>query len=243
MRTVAIVQARMGSKRLPGKTLRTLAGRPVLEWVVERLSRATLLDDIVVATSDAPMDRVIADFCSARGWSVFQGNESDVLDRFYRAAEASRAGRVVRVTADCPLIDAGVVDQVIAASREGDDYVSNIRDPRSFPRGLDVELFSLASLERSWREDNNPAWREHVDEYVLHHPELFRIRDVRHPVDFSFHRWTLDTQEDAVLLENILGFFKTADFHWQEVLSLLDHHPEWLEINSSVHQVTVDPQP
>lgn len=231
----------MGSRRLPGKTLSLLGGRPVLQWVIERLRLSSCLDDIVVTTSVARQDNAIEEFCLECNYCFFRGSENDVLDRFYRASVHTGARRVVRVTADCPLIDPDVVDLVVGQFREGDDYVSNIRDPRTFPRGLDVEIFSAEALEKSWREDTNASWREHVDEYVLHHPELFKIRDVRSDQDFSFHRWTLDTPQDANLIGKILGHFENFNFGWMEVIDLFDRNPSWMDLNSHVPQASVDP--
>ena len=240
MKTVAIVQARMGSKRLPGKVLLPLAGKPVLTWVVERLRLAKTVDEIVIATTTDPSDDPLELFCSERGLQVFRGHETDVLDRYYHAAQQFMADRVVRITSDCPLIDPTVVDTVTAAFQSGDDYVSNIRSPQTYPNGLDVEVFSQNAIVRSWKEDKNPEWREHVDEYVLHHPELFQIRDVRFTADHSQERWTLDTSEDAAFLEQILSHLNsTPDFTWHDVLALLDKNPHWRDINKHVPQIVV----
>lgn len=240
MKIVAIIQARMSSARLPSKVLMPLAGKPVLSWVVERLQQARTVDEIVIATTTASADDPLEQFCTKRGWKIFRGHETDVLDRYYHAMRFAVADRTVRITADCPLIDPGVVDEVVSAFVEGDDYVSNIRVPQSYPNGLDVEVFSFQAIERSWKEDTNPAWREHVDEYVLHHPEFFKIRDVRFPVDYSRERWTLDTREDAIFLEKILSHLGgNPGFTWHDVLVLLDQHPQWREINRHVEQIFV----
>jgi spore coat polysaccharide biosynthesis protein SpsF (cytidylyltransferase family) len=163
MRTVAIIQARMGSTRLPGKVLMDLAGEPMLVRVVNRVRRAERLDEVVVATTASPSDDPIFEGCRQRGWAVERGSEKDVLDRYYRAARAHHADVVVRITADCPFVDAGLIDQVVGAFLGGGyDYVSNVLEPRTYPRGLDVEVFRFSALEKAWQEDRDPSWREHV---------------------------------------------------------------------------------
>jgi spore coat polysaccharide biosynthesis protein SpsF (cytidylyltransferase family) len=163
---VAIIQARMGSSRLPGKTIADVAGRPLLLHVVERTQRARRVDKVVVATTDRSSDDPIADLCQREGIQCFRGSEDDVLDRFYRTAQAHGADVVVRITADCPLIDAAVIDKVIARFQAGDcDYVSNILR-YTYPDGLDTEVFSFAALERAWREAKKPSEREHVTPYL-----------------------------------------------------------------------------
>jgi len=164
MRIVAIIQARMGSTRLPGKVLLDLAGEPVLARVVNRTQRATMLDEIVIATTTESRDEAIVELCSSRDWAYFRGSEDDVLDRYYQAAKKHHAEVVVRITSDCPLIEPEIIDLVIWKFLEEDslDYVSNILSPRTFPRGLDVETMTFEALKRAWQEDKNPAWREHV---------------------------------------------------------------------------------
>ena len=238
MKTVAIVQARMGSTRLPGKVLMDVAGVPMLARVVTRLGQAKSLDGAIVATSTDVADDAIAGFCSERGWACFRGNLTDVLDRYYRAAQGVGADRIVRITADCPLIDPAVVDRVVAALAAA-DYSSNVVPVRTFPRGLDVEAFTFAALERVWRDDADPASREHVTPYICRHPETFRIIGVEHDVDQSHHRWTVDTAEDLDLVRCIYGHFGRDDSAWKDVLPLFDQHPEWVAINRHVEQKKV----
>ena len=159
-RIVAVIQARMGSTRLPGKVLKPLAGQPVLARVVDRVRRARHVDEVVVATTTLPADDVLADLCRTRGWACERGSEEDLLDRYHAAAAAHHADAVVRITSDCPVIDPGVVDRVVEAFLvQPCDYASNTLEPRTFPRGLDTEVFSQAALELAWREDDNPVWR------------------------------------------------------------------------------------
>ena len=232
----------MGSSRLPGKVLSDLAGKPMLACVVERTACAKTVEDVVVATTSLPGDDVISDFNNAQGYSCFRGSENDVLDRYYRAALEYRADVIVRVTSDCPLIDPQIVDQVVREFLErqpGLDYASNVVPDRTYPRGLDVEVISLGALHRAWKEDQNPAWREHVTPYIYNHPELFRIHCVTNNVDISSMRWTVDTPEDLALVRRIYSHLGHTNFHWQDVLGILDQHPDWLEINRQVEQKPV----
>ncbi|HUJ59418.1 MAG TPA: glycosyltransferase family protein [Kofleriaceae bacterium] len=195
MRTVAVVQARMGSSRLPGKVLHDLAGASMLARVIERLRLAARVDDVVIATSTAPGDDAIAAAAHELAAGLHRGSEHDVLDRFVGAARAHRADAIVRVTADCPLLDPGVVDRVIAALGRDVDYASNTHE-RTFPRGLDVEALHRDTLERIARLGRSPAAREHVTAFVMEKPALFRVRQVIAGTDDSDLRWTVDTPDD-----------------------------------------------
>lgn len=238
-KTVAIIQARMGSTRLPGKVLLDLAGQPVLAWSVNRLRRTRTIDHVVVATTTQPADDAIEALCALRGWPCYRGSEEDVLDRYYQAALAHSSDTVVRVTSDCPLIEPEIVDRVVETLLDGRpavDYASNILPPRTFPRGLDVEAMCFAALERAWTEDHNPAWREHVTPYLYRHPELFRLQGVFHTSDLSHHRWTVDTPEDLALIRTICDYMDGDLFSWHDVLNAFDAHPEWGDINRHVAQ-------
>jgi len=241
MRIVAIIQARMGSTRLPGKVLLDLAGEPVLARVVNRTQRATMLDEIVIATTTESRDEAIVELCSSRGWAHFRGSEDDVLDRYYQAAKKHHADIVVRITSDCPLIEPEIIDLVVQELlKDGSlDYVSNTLPPRTFPRGLDVEAMTFKTLERAWQEDKNSAWREHVTPYIYRAPEKFKLKAVTNEKDLSYMRWTIDTREDLEFVRRIYNHFDHDHFSWHEVLDLLKEHPEWLEINKSVKQKEV----
>jgi spore coat polysaccharide biosynthesis protein SpsF len=243
MRVVAVVQARMGSSRLPGKVLLDLAGDCMLAHVINRLKRAKALSEVVVATTTEPADGALADLCADRGWPCFRGSENDVLDRYYRAAKERGADVVVRVTSDCPLIDPGLVDDVAreVLAHAGDcDYAANVWPRRTYPRGLDAEAFPFAALERAWREDDNPAWREHVTEYMVRHPERFRLCGVTHPTaDHSGHRWTVDTPEDLEFVRVVYRHFGGDSFSWEDALAAVGRHPEWEAINRDVVQKVV----
>jgi len=237
MKMIAIVQARMGSKRLPGKVLLDLGGETVLSRVIRRLRRARLLDDVLVATSDSAADEAIVRDCERIGVSWFCGSEKDVLDRYYRAAKSGGAEAVVRITSDCPLIDPQIVDETVSAFRDQTaDYASNTI-VYSYPRGLDTEVFSFSALERAWSESGNPYEREHVTPYFYEHPELFRIASVRGQTDYSHFRWTLDTQEDLQLIRKIYSSFGNDDtFGWQEALALMQRQPELVNLNAHISQ-------
>jgi spore coat polysaccharide biosynthesis protein SpsF len=241
MRVVAIIQARMGSTRLPGKVLLDLAGAPVLARVINRCQRATTLNEVVVATTIRSGDDAIIDLCRAQNWPSFRGLEDDVLDRYYHAAVQSQTDIVVRLTSDCPLIEPELIDLTVKRFLEDGalDYVSNTLPPRTFPRGLDVEVFSFAALERAWREDANPGWREHVTPYIYYHPEKFRLLGIVNDTDLSDKRWTVDTPEDLALVSKIYEYYGDDSFSWRQVLGLMAEHPDWEEINRHVVQKEV----
>jgi spore coat polysaccharide biosynthesis protein SpsF len=241
IKVVAIIQARMGSTRLPGKVLNDLAGQPLLARVIERARRAKTLDNVVVATTEQTVDDIIIRLCEERGWPHFRGSEEDVLDRYYRTALAFKADVIVRITSDCPLTEPEIIDRVVNELLSGypeTEYVSN-NITRTFPLGLDVEAMSFKALEKAWREDSNPAWREHVTLYMLRHPEKFKTRNITNDRDYSYMRWTVDTIEDLTFVRKIYHHFQNDNFYWREVLGLLEMHPDWLEINQHVQQKVV----
>ncbi len=223
----------MGSTRLPGKALKDLSGQPMLERVINRSKRAKFLDAVVVATTVKPTDDAIVDLCGTHDWAYFRGSEEDVLDRYYQAALAFKADVIVRITSDCPLIEPEIVDKVIGeflVQYPDVDYASN-NIVRTYPHGLDLQVFSLKTLETAWHEDSSPLGREHVVPYMWHHPEKFRCIDVTDDQDHSHMRWTVDTIEDFTFVSKIYDHFKHDEFTWKEVLRLLENNPEWVEIN------------
>lgn len=228
MKTVAIIQARMGSSRLPGKVMADIGGVPMLGRVVERVRRCRSLDDVCVATSTHPSDDVVANYCISREFPCSRGDEHDVLDRYYHAARLAGADIVVRVTADCPLLDSGVIDKVVDAfRREGVDYASNTLR-YSYPDGLDVEVFAFAALERAWQEAEKPSEREHVTPY-LRFSGRFSTFNVANETDSSAanHRWTVDDQEDLEFIRRVYATFADKpDFDFRDVLSMLEATPE-----------------
>ena len=235
MKVVAILQARMGSTRLPGKVLLDLAGRTMLARVVRRVRRAPGIDEVVVATSVASGDDPIVEECRRLDAACFRGSEPDVLDRYYRAAAALQADVAVRITADCPLIDPGESGRVVRAFLERKpDYASNILC-RTYPRGLDTEVMTAATLARAWREATEPYQRTHVTPYVYQHPERFRLLAVTGEEDLSVHRWTVDAPDDLELVRAVYLRMDGEDaFSWHDVLRLVREEP-WLgELNRHV---------
>jgi len=240
MKIVAIIQARMGSTRLPGKILRELDGETVLSRVLGRVRRMCNLNEILVATTDQSRDDAVAESTRQNGVGVFRGNEDDVLDRYWQAAQWCGAEAVVRITSDCPLIDPELVDETIQAFlSQPADYASNTLE-RTYPRGLDAEVFTVAALEKMWRAARETYEREHVTPYLYEHQELFRLVSVRGQHDQSKHRWTLDTAEDLQLIRAIYAQFGNQDdFGWREVLALMEREPGLAELNSHVIQKAV----
>ncbi len=240
MTTVAIIQARTGSSRLPCKVLLPLLGEPLLTRVVRRVGRADSLDKVVVATTTLPADDAIVSLAELQGWPVERGSETDLLDRYVQATRRHQADVVVRITSDCPLIDPRLIDDTVAQFQQGRcDYASNSLEPRTYPRGLDVEVVTAEALERAWQEDGDPLSREHATPWIRRHPERFRLLRVASDDDQSRHRWCVDTVEDFELVRRIYGAFGRDDFGWRDALGLVDAHPDWLELNRHVAQKAV----
>jgi len=242
LKVVAIIQARISSTRLPGKVMLDLAGEPLLTRVINRVQRAKTLNQLIVATTTEPADRAIIELAATRSWAYFLGRENDVLDRYYQAAIQHQANVVVRITSDCPLIEPEIIDRVVKEFFERQpelDYASNVLPRRTFPRGLDTEVIRFEALEKAWREDNNPEWREHVTPYIYYHPEKFRIHNVVNNKDYSSFRWTVDTPEDLAFVRQIYDYFGQDYFSWMDVLHVLEKYPEWQEINRCVEQKVI----
>ena len=240
MKIVAIVQARMGSSRLPGKVLKDLRGAAVLDRVLNRLGRSRLIQESLVATTVEPADDAIVEHCERTGRKVFRGSEQDVLDRYYQAAKYVNADVVVRITSDCPVIDPEVTDATVHAFLDRHaDYASNVL-VRTYPRGLDTEVMTVQALERAWRESNKPHQREHVTPYIYENPSEFKLHGIENDTDCSRHRWTVDTPEDLELLRAIYERFGGRDdFGWREVLKLVESDPSLAEINRNIVQKAV----
>lgn len=244
---VAIIQARMGSSRLPGKVMRPLCGTPVIGWVVRRVSASPLVDEVVVATTAKTEDDPVAAEAERHGAFVFRGSEQDVLSRFCGAARERQAGALVRITADCPLYDPDLLTSMLQrwktlrAAGEPLDYLSNMWGGLSWPRGLDTTIFTRDVLEIVCAKADQPYQREHVTPYIYQHPNEFRMRAFRCDTDLSHHRWTLDTAEDWELIEAIYQALgdETRIFSTAEVLALLDARPELVRLNAQVRQKTL----
>ena len=234
---VAIVQARMGSTRLPGKVLKDIAGQTMLARVMDRLRRARLIDSLLVATTDRPADDAIVEECRRCQLPVFRGDQDDVLDRYYRAAQLTKADAIVRVTSDCPLIDPEVTDKTIAAFLESrPDYAAN-NLVRTYPRGLDTEVVWMNALAHAWQQAQKSYERSHVTAYIYEHPAEFKILPVTGHADYSSHRWTVDTPEDLEFVRAVYTRLKDdADFLWRDVLALVEREPQLAELNRSIAQ-------
>ncbi len=228
----------MGSTRLPGKVLEDIIGQPMLTHVVERVSRSKTVDSVVIATTELPADDAVISLCREKGWDCFRGDSDDVLDRYYRAATEYKADIIIRITSDCPLIEPGIIDRTVSEFIERYpeiDYSSNNRIS-SFPRGLDTEVMTYSALERTWRDNDNPKWREHVTAYMYNNLDKFKVHDTTSETDYSHLRWTVDTPQDLELVRRIYSHFGDNKFDWIQVLGLLEKHPDWLEINRDIVQ-------
>lgn len=233
----------MTSKRLFGKVLMNILGKPVLWHLIKRLERSKLIDKIVIATARNKSNISILRLCKEIGVDVFVGDEDDVLDRYYKAAKRYNATVIVRITADCPLIDPKVTDRVIKyylENKDKFDYVST-NHPATFPDGLDTEVFSFETLEKAWRNAEKQYEREHVTPYIWDQPEKFRIGNVENDEDLSVReRWTLDYEEDFEFIKAIYeNLYKEGEiFFMEDVLQLLKDKPELRDINRKYRGVT-----
>lgn len=236
----AVIQARTGSTRLPGKVLLDIAGKPMLTRVVDLVRRATRVDRVIVATTDNSLDDGLAAFAAGLPCDMFRGDEHDVLDRYWRTAQQYSLDVIVRVTSDCPLIDPGLIDDVAGMVIDGAghvDFCSNTVE-RRFPRGLDVEVVTRSALERLWHIATAPHWRAHVFPYVYEHPSEFSVARVVSDVDRSAMRWTIDTEEDLAFVREVYRRIEASVFSWQDIVAMLEREPELLRINESVRQKT-----
>lgn len=238
-RIVVLVQARLGSTRLPGKVLTEICGRTMVEWVTLRARRAALPDEVVVATTTRAEDEAVAAEAERLGLRAFRGDAEDVLDRFARAAAAVSADVVVRVTADCPFLDPDVLDKVVSAfmsSAPSADLASNVVE-RTYPRGLDVEVVRTSALLVAAREARHPYQRSHVTPYLYEHPDRFRLVSVRGEEDFVAQRWTVDTPEDLRFARELCSRLPDPErATWRDALAVLEDEPELRAINADVEQ-------
>lgn len=234
MNIVAIIQARMGSSRLPGKVMANIVGKPMIYQVVKRIRRARTINLVAVATSLHVSDDPIIDLCREENIAFFRGSEEDVLDRFYQAAKFFQANVIVRLTADCPLHDPEVIDSTVKALLEGNvDFVSGGMKT-TFPDGLDAAAFPMSVLERVWRDAILPSDREHVTSYIHCHPKIFRMKTILSHDDLSHLRWTVDEPRDLEYVRAIYAHLGDTPFGMKEILDLLKRHPELNDINTGI---------
>lgn len=230
----AVLQARLASTRLPGKLLLPILGKPLLQHVVERIRTAKTIDRIIIATTTNPGDDPICDLAARLDVPAYRGSEQDVLDRYYRTAKQFHIRDIARLTPDDACKDPGIVDLVVGVYLDAAgslDYVSNNMKP-TFPDGVDVEVFSFAALERAWREARLPSEREHVTPFIWKNPALFRLQNVESPVDLAHHHWTVDRENDFILVSEIYKrLYRPGDvFLMKDILALLEREPSLLDI-------------
>ena len=236
---LTVVQARMGSSRLPGKVLLPLAGQPLLVRMVERVQRSQLAGTVVVATTTEAADDAVAACCTAHGLACFRGDALDLLDRHYQAARQHGANVVLKIPSDCPLIDPAVIDQVLGVYLENPDqydFVSNLH-PTTFPDGNDVEIMRFEALETAWHEARRPLEREHTTPYFWENPDRFRLANVVWATgqDFSMsHRWTIDYPEDYEFIKAVYEALHPSkpDFGLDDILRLLENRPDIAQLNA-----------
>jgi len=231
---LAIIQARMGSSRLAGKVLMDLAGKTVIEHVYNRVRTSKYIDDVVIATSLEVNNLPLVRFCADQGYRVFCGSENNVLDRFYQVAKLLQPSHIVRITADCPLHDASVIDKVIAEHLEfKTDYTSNCIRP-TYPDGLDVEIFTYKALENAWQNAKLPSEIEHVTPYIIK-TDIFNKHSVINSIDYSCKRWTLDEERDFEFISRVYNnFYPDVDFGFNDILNFIDNNGELEIINSDI---------
>ena len=235
LKIVAVIQARMSSQRLPQKVLMDIEGQTMLERVVNRVKEAKTLDEVVIATTVSEGDNAIVKLCEGHNWLCFRGSEPDVLDRFYQVACFFKADAVVRITADCPLIDPRLIDMVVEkflSLYPNIDYVSEGLTNRTFPRGLDTEVINIGALRNEWR--TSTKWREHVTLNIRKNSSRYRMADIRNGKDYSYMRWCVDTAEDLEFVRKVYRHFNNRKFYWGDVVKLLENYPEWVIIDTQV---------
>lgn len=241
MNVVCIIQARIGSTRLPGKVLKKICGKTVLEHDIDRLKKVRNITKIIIATTTLEKDDLIVEEADKLNINYYRGSEEDVLARYYYAAKENNADIVVRVTSDCPLIDSEITERIIQyyiENREKYDYVSNTI-VRTYPRGLDTEVFSFKALEKSFNEATSKSDREHVTPYIWRNNNLFKLAQYKNDINYSELRWTLDTEEDYLLIDIIYNFLfhqKGDNFNMKDILKLYDKHELLRKINDNVEQ-------
>ena len=234
---ILIIQARMGSTRLPGKVLKEVDGEPLLKFMIDRVVDSKLVDKVVIATTVSEKDDAIVDFCKNYNLSYYRGSEHDVLDRYYETAKLYDAKTIIRCTADCPLIDAEFVDETIELYLNSNvDYASNTCPPdlKKYPDGSDVEVFSFAALERAWKETTNIKDREHVTFYFWKRGKDFSTILLDNKEDWGKYRITVDYPEDFVVVERIIKQLKKEKKNGslKEIINTLNENPELTKVNS-----------
>jgi spore coat polysaccharide biosynthesis protein SpsF len=236
VKTVAIVQARMGSTRLPGKVLADIHGKPLLGRLLDRLYETKLLDEVVVATTLNKEDDPLVEWLIFNNVKLFRGSETDVLNRYYQCATRFGADLIVRVTADDPLKDSSIIEKSIRLCLDSQDidYASNTLQP-TYPEGLDIEVFRMSALIRANTEAELPSEREHVTPYIWSHPEKFVLRSFSMVPNLSHWRWTVDNPADLEFMRHIFGhFIKNPNIGYREIITYIEQNSELMKINSGI---------
>lgn len=231
---IAVLQARTGSSRLPVKVLADVLGKPMITRQIERIARARLVDRLVIATTGQREDDAIAALAAELRIDCYRGSVDDVLDRFYQCAKRYDADHIVRLTADCPLADPQLIDDLIRLHlREGNNYSSNAMPP-TFPHGLDAEIMTRKALVWVWENATKADEREHVTTYIRNNPSRFRIGNLEQKNDLSHLRWTVDEPEDLDVIRRIYEelYIANPGFTTQDILDFVDIHPEIAAINA-----------
>ena len=236
MKCVAVIQARMGSTRLPGKVMMELHGKPMIRHIYDRLQNSLLVDNIVIATSRNPQDSVIIKYADDNGISYFAGSESDLVERMCLTARQFEATSIVRITADCPIVDPAVVDDVLRAFNEGGyEYASNwSTEKRTYPHGFEVEVYSIECLERLMREVHDPLLREWLPLNIQEHKDAYNIRIIHLDRDLTCFRLTVDYEDDKLLMEKVFQklYGEGRVFSMGEVVDFLKDNPEIAAMNA-----------
>jgi spore coat polysaccharide biosynthesis protein SpsF len=228
-----IIQARMNSSRLPGKVMKKLNNKPMLNYVLEQIRFSKLVKKIIVATTHSKNDDLIYEYVKKKGINIFRGKSKDVLDRYFQCAKKFQLDTIVRITSDCPLIDPEIIDLVIKNYMQGDfDYISNNK-PRTFPYGMDVEVFSFKSLKKAWVEASLPSEREHVTPYIYKNLKKFKIKNIKQKKNFSKIRITVDRQNDFELIKNIVNNVKSNPILMKDIIELYHKNQELFKINKN----------
>lgn len=229
-----IIQARMGSTRLPGKIMMQVDdNNPVISHVIKQLEKSKLCERIVIATTLLLEDNKVMDFAEKNKIPYFRGSADDCLDRYYQCAKSFSFSTIVRITCDNPLIDPTLLDNAVSVFKNGDyDYVTNCK-PRSFPQGTEVEVFSFNALEKAWMEAKKPSEREHVTPYFYNNPDKFKIFNITNTENISNLRWTVDRKEDLELVRRIISKIKKSPILMRDILELLKSEPDLVKINSN----------
>ena len=245
MKIDIIVQARMTSSRLPGKVMMPVLGVPLLKYLIDRLKRVTYANEIWIACTTNEADQPIVDLAEKLNIPIYRGSEYNVLSRHYFAALEAKSDHILRVTSDCPIIDPAQLDFLIAAycsQLEKIDYMTSGMIPRSYPRGMEGEVFSFKALEHAYRKSNKDFELEHVTPFIYNHPNIFSIAGFSFSKDESHHRWTVDTIEDfelvKIIIENL--FPKNHEFNIHDILVFLSKNPSLVAINNHIHQKTLE---